>query len=29
MNFPKKKQFWAFTLDIFHNIYNEPWTTSR
>jgi len=26
MNFPKKKQFWAFTLDIFHNIYNEPWT---
>ncbi len=26
MNFPKKKLFWAFTLDIFHNIYNEPWT---
>lgn len=26
MNFPKKKQFWAFTLDVFHNIYNEPWT---
>ena len=23
MNFSKKKQFWAFTLDIFHNIYNE------
>lgn len=21
-----KKQFWAFTLDIFHNIYNNPWT---
>lgn len=27
-NFNKKKQFWAFTLDIFHNIYNNPWTTA-
>lgn len=26
MNFAKKQQFWAFTLDIFHNIYNNPWT---
>ena len=26
MNFGTKKQFWAFTLDIFHNIYNNPWT---
>ena len=25
-NFKDKKQFWAFTLDIFHNIYNNPWT---
>ena len=28
MNFGHKKQFWAFTLDIFHNIYNDPWTQS-
>lgn len=26
MNFGHKQQFWAFTLDIFHNIYNNPWT---
>jgi len=26
MNFGHKKQFWAFTLDIFHNIFNNPWT---
>jgi len=26
LNFGNKKQFWAFTLDIFHNIYNDPWT---
>ena len=26
MNFSDRKQFWAFTLDIFHNIYNNPWT---
>ena len=26
INFGMKKQFWAFTLDIFHNIYNNPWT---
>ena len=26
MNFDKNKQFWAFDLDIFHNIYNNPWT---
>ncbi len=26
MNFGNRKQFWAFTLDIFHNIYNNPWT---
>ena len=25
-NFSNKKRFWAFTLDIFHNIYNNPWT---
>ena len=28
LNFGNKKQFWAFTLDIFHNIYNVPWTKS-
>ena len=28
LNFGNKKQFWAFTLDIFHNIYNVPWTQS-
>ena len=26
INFAHKQQFWAFTLDIFHNIYNNPWT---
>ena len=26
MNFGHKQQFWAFTLDIFHNIFNNPWT---
>lgn len=26
MNFKQKQRFWAFTLDIFHNIYNDPWT---
>ena len=26
MNFNNKRQFWAFTLDIFHNIFNNPWT---
>ena len=26
MNFGHKKQFWAFTLDIFHNIFINPWT---
>ena len=25
-NFKQKKRFWAVTLDIFHNIYNNPWT---
>ncbi len=28
LNFGHKKQFWAFTLDIFHNIFNDPWTKS-
>ena len=28
INFKNKKRLWAFTLDIFHNIYNNPWTQS-
>tara|TARA_A100001011_G_C14302285_1_gene841378 strand:+ start:759 stop:2531 length:1773 start_codon:yes stop_codon:yes gene_type:complete len=28
LNFGNKNQFWAFTLDIFHNIFNDPWTQS-
>jgi hypothetical protein len=26
--FPKKTKIWAFTLDIFHYIYSNPWTTA-
>ena len=28
INFKNKERLWAFTLDIFHNIYNNPWTQS-
>ena len=28
INFKSKTRLWAFTLDIFHNIYNNPWTQS-
>ena len=24
----EKQRFWAFDLDVFHNIYNNPWTTA-
>jgi hypothetical protein len=27
-SFPEKKHIWAFTLDIFHYIHNNPWTRS-
>ena len=27
-NFKNRQRFWSVTLDIFHNIFNNPWTTA-